>query len=52
MENPVTILHLSDLHFGRNSRFPGNESKHRDWGERLAGVVSDVAAKSKISSLE
>lgn len=52
MDTRVSILHLSDLHFGQHSRFPGNEDRHRDWGRRLAGVVAEVAEAQKVSSLK
>ena len=43
MPEPIVILHLSDLHFGKNSRFADED--HKDLGARLGKAVGEKAKR-------
>ena len=41
MAQPIVLLHMSDLHFGPNSRFDG--LNHKDLGQYLAQAIQAEA---------
>ena len=47
MAEPIVILHLSDLHFGENSRFSKKDPK--DLGDELGQAVEEEAKRRKFA---